>query len=249
MKIAILVCVCLLSLQSYCQDPNELIKEGNRLELMLHDADALNKYKEVLRITPTNITVLCRCSELCSRMANRMKDKRVRDDYYAAAKSYAESAIRLNPKSGDANFVMSVVMGRMALTKSGKEKMSAAKDIKKYADLAIAYDPQNYKAWHVLGKWYYEVSNLNAFEKIGISLFYGGMPKASFADAIKAYERSRQLAPHFMINYLELARSYHKNNQDDKAITLLKMVPSMPDRTEDDPKIREESKKMLKTLE
>ena len=225
------------------------MKEGFRLEASLNDAEALNKYKEVLRIQPANLTATCRCSELCSRMANRIKNKKIRDDYYAAAKTYAETALRLNPKSADANFVMSVVMGRLALTKTGKEKMSAAKDIKKYADLAISYDPLNYKAWHVLGKWYYEVSNLNAFEKIAISIFYGGMPKGSFTDAIKAYERSRELNPAFMINYLELARTYHKNEQNDRAIALLKMIPSMPNRTEDDPKIREAAKKMLKELE
>ena len=141
---------------SFCQDANQLIQEGYRMEANLRDADALVKYKEALRSSPSNITALCRSSELCSRIANRLKEKKTRDVYYSAAKTYAETALSLNPKSADANFVMSVVMGRVALTKSGREKISAAKEIKKYADLAIGYDPTNYKAWHVLGKWYYE---------------------------------------------------------------------------------------------
>lgn len=249
MKFTLIYLILLFSVRGHAQDPTEMMKEGSHYEATLRDADALNKYRDVLRIQPQNITALCRCSELCSRMANRIKNKLTRDDYYAAAKTYAETALHLNPKSGDANFVMSVVTGRMALTKTGKDKIICAKEIKKYADLAIEYDPNNYKAWHVLGKWYYEVSNLNSFEKFGIKLFYGGMPKASFKDAIIAYEKSRELAPYFMLNYLELARTYHKNDQDEKAIALLKMIPSMPNRTEDDVNIREQARKMLIELQ
>ena len=250
MKITVVFCILFCSIHLHAQDVNVLLKEGNHFENTLHDAEALNKYKEAVKIQPMNITALCRCSELCSRIANRITDnKKLRDDYYLAAKTYATTALRLNPNSADANFVMSVVMGRVALTKSGKEKISAAKDIKKYADLAITYDPLNYKAWHVLGKWYYEVCNLNAFEKIGIKLFYGGMPKASIQDAIKAYEKSRDLSPGFMLNYLELARTYHKNDQNDKAVAMLKVIPLMQNRTEDDNNIRDQAKKMLRQLE
>ena len=250
MKIIILIVFTCIGLYGYAQPVDELIKDATRLENTLRDGDALNKYKEILKIQPVNLTAICRASELCSRIANRIKnDKKIRDEYYSAAKTYAEAALKLNPKSSDANFVMSVVMGRQALTRSGKEKIAAAKDIKKYADLALAYDPLNYKAWHVLGKWYYEVSDLNGFEKIGIKLFFGGMPKASFSDAIRAYEKSRELAPSFMLNYLELARTYHKIKRDDKAIALLRIVPNLAVKTEDDPKIKEMAKKMLADLQ
>ena len=101
----------------------------------------------------------------------------------------------------------------------------------------------------MLGKWYYELSNLNTIEKIGIKLFYGGMPKGSFSDAIYAYQRSKDLAPGFMLNYLELARTYHKNKEDNQAIALLRMVPLLAIKTEDDVKIKEEAKKMLAELQ
>lgn len=250
MKIGILSLLCLISIHSFSQDPAELVRDGMRLELMLHDAEALAKFKEALKTQPTNVYALCRCSELCSRLANRVKNNnKLRNDYYSAAKTYAETALNVSPNSSDPNFVMAVVMGRLALTKSGREKISAAKDIKKYADLALLYDKTNYKAWHVLGKWFYEVSDLNGFERIGIKWFYGGMPKASFNDAINAYEKSRELAPTFMLNYLELARTYHKNHQDAKAIGLLKLVPNLPIKTEDDLNIKEQSKKMLAELQ
>lgn len=248
MKITLLFLSLIAAINSFGQDATQLINEGYRLENSMHDADALNKYKEALHLQPTNIKAICRCSELCSRLANRLTNKKIRDDYYLAAKTYAETALKLDARSADANFVMSVVMGRLALTKSGKDKISAAKDIKKYADLAIKYDPNNYKAWHVLGKWYYEVSSLNGFERIGVKLFFGGMPKATLVDAIKSYERSLELAPHFLLNYLELARVYKKNNQEDEAIALLKIIPSIPNTTEDDPSIREHANKMLLNL-
>ena len=144
MKLIILIILVTITWSGYAQDPKEMVKDAIRLESTLRDEEALSKYKEVLLLQPTNIFAICRCSELCSRLANRMKsNKQLRDDYYAAARTYALTALSLNPKSSDANFVMSVVMGRVALTKSGKDKIAAAKDIKKYADLAVQYDPTN----------------------------------------------------------------------------------------------------------
>ena len=75
------------------------------------------------------------------------------------------------------------------------------------------------------------------------------MPSASWQDAINAYQMSKDLAPGFMLNYLELARTYHKNNEDKKAISLLKIIPNLAVKTADDYKIKEMAKKMLEELE
>ena len=173
-------------------------------------------------------------------------DHKKMTDLYSAAKVYANLALKLNPKYSEANFVMSLVVGRTAMQKGGKEKIDAVKDIKKYAELAILYDPGNYKAWHVLGKWFYEFSILNFFQRAAVKLFYGPLPKASLNDAISAYERSKQLNPALLLNYLELAKAYKKNSEDHKAKLLLKTMLTLPLKTEDDPSIKAEGIVLLK---
>ena len=141
---------------------------------------------------------------------------------------------------------MSLVIGRTAMQKGGKEKIDAVKDIRKYAELAILYNPENYKASHVLGKWFYEFSILNFFQKSAVRLFYGPLPKASINDAISAYEQSKKLNPALLLNYLELAKAYKKNSEDRKAKLLLKTMLTLPLITEDDPSIKTEGTALLK---
>src|ERR1700754_1686112 len=113
----------ILPFHATSQDIATLTKEAEKLEITFREYDALQKYKEVLRHQPTNLNALCRASDLCSRIGHREQDKAKRADYYKAAKTYAEVALKINPQSAEANFVMAVAMGRMAMISSGKEKV------------------------------------------------------------------------------------------------------------------------------
>lgn len=227
------------------QDVAGLVKEADRLESLPNETGAFNKFREVLKIQPTHLYALVKCSELCSRIGKRQPNKTSMNDYYNAAKIYAETALKLNPASSDANCVMSIAMGRIALSKSGKEKITAAKEIKRYAELAIKYDANNFRAWHVLGKWHYEVSNLNGLERAAAKVFFGGVPAASIKESISAYEKVRALDPAFVVNYLELARAYKRNDEKAKAIAQLKALQLLPNKTEDDVPAKQEAKELL----
>lgn len=250
-KSAIRYCICLLlilPIKAAAQDVVVILKEAERLELGLREADALLKYKEVLRYQPANITALCKSSDLSSRIGHRQTNKTTKSEYFHAAKSYAEQALKVNPHSAEANFVMSVAMGRMAMLTGGREKIKYVNEIKRYAENTLKYDPNNFKAYHVLGKWHYEVSDLNSFERTMARLLFGGLPAASLKDAIRYYEKSRSLEPSFAINYLELAKAYHRNDEDKKAIELLVKLQTIPNRIEDDVKIKKEAKELLEEI-
>lgn len=233
---------------SVAQDVSTLSREAEKLESSFHEYDALQKYKEVLRHQPTNLNALCRASDLCSRIGHREESKAKRADYYKAARTYAEVALKVNPQSAEANFVMAVAMGRMAMISSGKEKVQYVNEIRRYAETTLKYDPNSFKAYHVLGKWNYEVSNLSPVERALAKLLFGGMPKASLQDAIRYYEKSKSLESSFALNYLELAKAYHRNHQDDKAKELLKKLETLPNKIEDDARIKQEGKELLKEL-
>lgn len=232
----------------HSQTAGTIIQEADRLEAIPNEKAAFNKFKEVLLVDPDNLYALTKCSELCSRIGNREKNTGSRDSYYASALSYARAALKTHPRSDEANVVMAIALGRIVLVKSGKEKISAVKDIKAYADNALKINPRNFKAWHVLGKWNYEVSDLNMIERAATRVFYGGLPDASIKESINAYEKARALSPGFMLNYLELAKAYVRNNEKAKAIAFLRTVATLPNKTEDDPRIKAEAAKLLKDL-
>lgn len=243
----ILFYLFLLPAENFAQDINALQKEAERLEATSQE-EAFKKYQEILTIQPVNLNALCKASELCSFIGNRQATKSAKLSYFRAARRYAEVALRINPNSSEANFVMAVAMGRTALISSGREKIEAVNDIKKYAELSIKANPNNFKPYHVLGKWHYEVSDLSSIERGAAKMLYGGLPPASIKESIMYYEKSRSLNPDFALNYLELAKAYHRNKQDDKAKELLTKLATMPVRTQDDPRVKEEGKQLLQQL-
>ena len=231
------------------QDVNLLLDQAARFENAFRENEALQKYAEALRLQPNNEKALCKCSELSCRIGARQDDKSKQLEYFNNAKMYATNALQLNPNSSESNLVMSFAMARIAMVSGGKEKMAAVTDVKKYAERAVQLDPQNYKAWHVLGRWQYEVSNLNGFERMIARWFYGSLPAASLKTAILYFEKSRSLMPAFILNYLELARSYRKTGERSKAIYFLKLMLPMPNQIADDARAKAEGKKMLQDLE
>ena len=228
------------------QDILALTNAANKMELMMDENGALNKFKEILKIQPTNIYALNKCSELCSRIGKWQSNKKIISDYYNAAKSYAGIALKLEPKNAEANCVMAIALGRSSLNKGGKEKIATAKEIKKYVDISLKNDSQNFKAWHVLGRWNYELSNLNFIERTAAKLLYGNIPNGSIEEAIFAFEKANSITNGFILNYLELAKAYYKNDETSKAIATINKMLLLPNHTQDDAAIKLEGKMLLK---
>lgn len=236
--------------QSPAQDAPALIKEADRLEAIPDESAALNKFKEALQAAPNNVYILSKCSELCSRIGSREKaNPSKRDEWFKLAHGYATLALRKEPLSDQANVVMAMVLGKSTLTKSGKEKLKNARTIKKHLDVALQTNQQNYLAWHILGRWNYELSNVSSLEKAGAKVFYGGVPEGTLKNAITYFEKARSLQPYFILNCLSLAQAYHKNGQTAKAIGILKALQSFPVKTEDDATHKQDALKLVKNWE
>ncbi len=244
-----LLCSFIFSAGLAAQDVVALTKEGDKMEAVPDENAAFSLFKEVLKIQPVNVYALNKCSELCSRIGKRQHDKKAMDNYYTAAKTYAGIALRVAPENAESNCVMAIALGRSSLNKSGKEKIASAREIKKYVDLAIKYDPYNFKAWHVLGRWNYELSGLNMVERTAAKILYGSVPEGSITNAIYAFQKSNSITDGFILNYLELAKAYKRNDEKNKAIASLNKMMQIPNHTEDDPGIKEEGRRLLNDLQ
>lgn len=225
-----------------------LIQRAARSEAAFREEEALGEYKAVLRVWPQQLTALIRCGDLSCRIGNRQTDPEKKIGYFKAGYQYAQTAYRVDSTNSEVNIVMAFSLGRMVLIQTNKERVTAANDIKRYAENAIRYDPANFKAYHILGRWHYEVSRLGFLERMFARWFYGSLPEASLADAIRNYEKSMALRPDFMLNYLELAKSLHRDGQDKRAMALLRQMDTLADEMYDDRQVRLEGKKLLAEL-
>ncbi len=246
MKLLFIILLAFQGAFLQAQDINAMLAEAVKLEAKPDESAAFEKFKIILKYDPDNLRALVHCSELCSRIGNRQKNEKLRDKYYEVAVNYAKKALQLYPGSDDANVALAIATGRTVLVKSGKEKIAAVKDIKRYAETALKINPSNFKAWHIIGKWHYEVSNLNMMEKAAVKIFYGGVPESSLQASINAYEKAKSLKDGFLLNYLELAKAYKRNGEKQKAIAHLKQLLPLPAQTEDDPRIKNEARELLR---
>lgn len=238
MKYFIPLLLCFFSNILYGQDVEKLLNEAHTLEVSFKENAALEKYIEVQRIQPLNQTALYKCAELLGKIGARETNASIKEKKYVNALAFSKLLLKNYPNSDLPHESMSIVLGRLALTKSGKEKVDYVKEIKLHADQAVKLNPNNFKAWHVLGRWHYEVSDLNFIEIAAIRILFGGMPNASFNLAAKAFEKASEINAKFCLNYLELAKAYHKLNQNKKAILILKQLVNLPNTNEDDPEIK-----------
>ena len=237
----------LLPLANKAQDISLLLKEAQQFEAKFQDKEALNKYLEILRHQPNHLKALAKSSELHA-LVGRRQPKENQANYYNMARSYAEHALRINSNNAEANFAMAFALGRIALISSGAERMNAVKDIRTYAEKTIQIEPNHYKAYHLMGRWHYEVSSLNTIERWLLKVAYGSLPKSSLELCIRNYEKSKQLNPGFLLNYLELSKAYSRKGDERKARELLNIMMKLPPTTSNDATIKMEGKKLQEEM-
>jgi hypothetical protein len=241
----LLLLLLMFPFRALTQDVPALLQQATWLESSFKEEDALVVYQRIVKLQPHNVFALCHCSDLSCRIGNRQDSRDKKIGYFKAGRDYANAAWRLDSTNSEVNVVMAFSIGRIILLESGREKVAGAGAIKKYAENAIKYNPDNYKAWHILGRWHYEVSGLNFIERTLAKWFYGALPDASLQESIRDYEKSMSLRPDFMLNYLELAKACHRDGQNARAIQLLRRLDSLKDGMYDDRQVRREGRQLL----
>ena len=228
---------------------DQLKSRADSLYTSYHEQEALEVYKKVLERAPEDYTALWRTSFLMSRIGNRQEEKDAKKSYFNRAKAYAQKALEVDSTDAESNFAMAVAMGRMALISGARDRVAASRDIKKYAERALKYDPDHAGALHVLGRWHLKVANLNFAERMAANVLFGGVPKgASEEKAVEYLERAVSLKPNFILYRYDLARAYDETGQEQKALSTLNKALTLEPRTPDDPGILKECLELMDDL-
>jgi len=250
MRFLLIIGLIAANFKLVAQDVNTLIKDGQNFERSLKEKEALNKYKEALKIDRNNLFCLLHTVELSCAIGNREEDKKVKSRYINEAMGYAEAAMLVDPNSADAYYVRALVAARLTdIETDTKKTLEHVKNIKIYAEKALAINPNHARANYVMGKWNYEMVNLAWAKKAAVKLLYGGLPGASIENAFTYMEKARQYDQYFLINYLDLAKAYKYDQKPAKAVEILNKLVKLPLRTADDAQLKEEGRKMLNEMQ
>jgi predicted Zn-dependent protease len=138
--------------------------------------------------------------------------------------------------------------GRLAELQDNKTKIAWSRLVKLHAGKALALDPANETACHVLGCWHYELANLNPVLRALARVIYGRLPDASNAEAAALFQKAIALNPRRARNHIELGRTYAAMGRTADARAMLEKGLATPSHDADDTDAKARARKALDAL-
>jgi len=235
-------------------DVAESIRLGIEAQLARDPATALAYLETALAAEPTNYEVNWRASEVLMDIGKQTPDSvksPERDSIYARSERLARVAVAANPDGPEGYFVLAASIGRASLTKSSKERVRRAAEIRSTALRAIELDSQNHKAYHVMGRWNAEIMRLSGFSRFFAKTFLGGkiFNAASWDSAAVYMEKALAVSPDNIYHHLDLAEIYIDRGRYSDARTHLNQLESLPVFDVMDPAYKARAASLLRRIE
>lgn len=207
----------------------ELVRAGDAAHSRADYPSALVFYQEACKKAPANYEAAWKLARAYVDVGEKQTEKQERRSLYEKACHVASKAVEVNPDGSKGHLYVSIALGRLALEGEARERVRLSGEIKRAVDRALAIDPQDDIAWHVLGRWHRRVSSISWIEKKFAGLFYGGVPKeASMEKAAECFKKAIQLNDNHINHHLELALTYERLGKRNLAVIEYQKVMSLP---------------------
>lgn len=220
------LCVCLLP----AADVDALLREARAAEARLNSARALELFLQADAARPNDAGILQKIARQYSDLTpeqTTLEDKR---RYAQTALDFALRAVALAPRDPVNVLSLAVCHGKLAVFSDTRTKIQYSRLVKEEAERALALDPHYAWAHHILGRWHHEVASLGPTARWAVRLFYGGLPEASPAEAVRHLETAVRLEPDELNHRLELGFAYAAAGRMAEARAAWQNGLAMPDR-------------------
>ena len=209
---------------------DELVKQGLEAERRMEPKAALELFERANALRPNDPFILQRISRQFSDSTVLTASPDEKRRLAEKALAYSQSAYEQAPRDPVNVLSLAICYGKLGLYGGAEEKVKNARMIKKYAEEALALDPNYDWAHHVLGRWHHEVAELGGTKRFLVKLFYGGLPTASFTESIKHLQRAVELAPDTVGHRIELGFAYRAAGRLEEARAELERGLELPAR-------------------
>lgn len=173
-----------------------------------------------------------------------------RDSLYFEAEALARRAVRSDSTKPDGYFALGMSLGRVALTKSKKDRVRYAREIYDAATRALTIAPDHDGAHHILALWHAEAMRTSGFNRFMAKNLLGGkiLGQASWSKAIDHLEAAVRIDSTRIFHRLDLARVYVDRKQFSLARTQLNRIGDLPNRVALDPEYRRQGAILLQRI-
>lgn len=236
------------------QTQSEHITAGIEASAARDPKAALGHFEAALRLNPDDYEANWRAAQALIDIGKQTPDSvrsADRDSLYARAEGLARRAVAADSTDAEGHFVLAQAIGRASLTKSKKERVRRASEIRAEALRAIELDPEHDGAYHVMGRWNAEIMRLSGLTRFFARNFLGGrvFNAASWDSAVVYLEKAVALKPANIYHHLDLGLVYVDRKRYADARGQLEMIAGLPLVDVMDARYQEQAVAELKEIE
>lgn len=225
-----------------------MIARGDELDAQLQTARALEVYLEAEKLGANDVELLWRVARQYALSMNDTESREEQQKLGEKALEYALRAVEADPGHPKAHLSVAICYGRLVPFVGARKKVEYSRLIHAHAQAALKREPSDSYAWHVLGVWHYELSQMGPMLRTVVKVVYGGVPEASMEEAVRLFRRAVELAPERVAHHTELGRAYAALGRTGEARAALERALALPAREKDDPESKRRAREALAAL-
>ncbi|MCG3148142.1 MAG: hypothetical protein PCFJNLEI_01584 [Verrucomicrobiae bacterium] len=189
---------------------------------------AIQAYRKALSDQPYDYETSWKLARAILDKATLTKDLVEQKTLIAQGEVHARRAVQSRPDDSKGHLYLAIAVGKLALFEGGKRKVELSKEIKTEAEKAIALNPGEDAAYHVLGIWHREMATLNVVLRKFAEFLYGAFPPASLAEAEANLRKAGELAPGVVAHPVELGLTLRVAGKRAEAKNTLEAALQLP---------------------
>ena len=237
-----------VTLGAHAQSAGDLLRAGDELDAKRRYQEAVEIFLKADALQPNDAEILRRIAkEYSEQMASESRSPENKE-LARKALDYARCAVKSDPGNANARLSLAICYGKAAFIESARRRIEMAHLIREEAEAAVRLDPKLDYAWHVLGRWNYELANFNAALRFLAETIYGKFPDASNEQAAECFEKAVAIRPERVIHHVELGRTYAALGRRQEALAELNKGLRLPSREKDDSESKDRARKAIAAL-
>lgn len=217
------------------QSADKEIAAGLAAEAAFDSAQALVHFQAAAQQRPDDPFILQKIARQYSDLTTDAAEVERKKQYAELALENSLRAHELDPNNAVNSLSVAISYGKLGLYSNVSNKVKYARLSEEFAELAVQQDPDYAWAWHVLGRWNYEVADLGRTKRFFVNVFFGGLPQASTRRAVEFLQKAVALDPDNTAHQIELGFALLADGQTEKARLAWERGLELPPKEKHDP--------------
>lgn len=227
----------------------ELIAKGDGYARVYDEENALKFYQEAEKLAPENATILVAISREYRHLMSDAGSKTEKQAYLVEALKYALKAAEVAPSDCEAQLAPAITYGKLVLLEEDSSvQLELSRNIKIYADKALAVNAGSDTAWHVLGCWHRGFAKVGGMKRFLGGIVHGDIPKTTYENAVACFAKAIEINPNRLMHHVELGRTYALMEKNADAKEQITYGLGLAETEKDDPQTKRDGQATLREL-